>query len=471
MLAEPAASRVAAAVADAAGCQVEEHRRPPDLSPLFQDLRTFSLFAAAKVLLVVDSAVLADRAAAAELIDDAAEALPLPAQEGRELAPRERQAASRLLQALGLFDVNPYAGTVEEAVGSLPAWALEGGARGGGRGGRRGKKGVEELCAGLAALLAAARRENLQGWGGGALAELGRIAREGLPPGHTLVLAERSVATGHPLVEQLAERGAVLKVGQVQSGKVGEWEGLDDLAEELARQTEVEIARDALAELARRTLQGAEERRGKGAVLAGADSSARFAGEYRKLAEMARGAGSARIDRRLVQQAVEDRGEEDVWKLLDAIGEGRGEEALDRLARLLATAEDAMAARLSLLSLLATFCRQLTAVRGMMRLARVPAGESNPRRFEQRWAKAMQADLDLPGEWGNPIAKLHPFRLFKLYAAASRMPEAAVARLPAEVLETELRMKGESGEADVALAHLVARLASAARAGERGAGR
>jgi hypothetical protein len=92
----------------------------------------------------------------------------------------------------------------------------------------------------------------------------------------------------------------------------------------------------------------------------------------------------------------------------------------------------------------------------------VPAGESNPRRFEQRWAAALQGSLGLEEGGANPLAKMHPFRLFRLYQAACRLPEPLAARLPAEVLETELRLKGESGEAEVALAHLVGRLAAAA---------
>lgn len=478
MLAEPAASRVAAALAGAAGCTVEEHRRPPDLAPLFQDLRTFSLFASAKVLLVVDSAVLADRAAAAELIDDAAEALPLPESAGRELAPRERQAASRLLQALGLFDVDPhaapYADNPDQALSALPAWAFEGGAGKGGRGGKRNKRGVEDLRAGLAALLAAARREGLTGFGGGALAELGRIAREGLPPGHSLVLAERSVAAGHPLVALLEERRAVLRVGEVEAGRGGAWEGLDRWAEELERQTGVAIARDALTELARRTLRKEGDGRKGDTAGAEADSSARFAGEYRKLANMVgnaeAGSGPARIDRRLVEQAVDDRSEGDVWQLLDAVADGKAGEALDRLSRLLGAADDPLAARLSFFSLFGSFCRQLAAVRGMMRVARVPAGEQNYARFKSRWAEALQGDLGLGVEGkggGNPLAGLHPFRLHRAYLAASRLPEPFLARLPADVLETELRLKGESGEADAALAHLVGKVAAAARPGRR----
>src|SRR3954452_13344278 len=80
VLAEPAARRVAESLARAAGLDaaaVEVHRRPASLSPLLQDLRPFSLFATGKLLLVFDSAVFADRTAAGELIEDAAEVVPL----------------------------------------------------------------------------------------------------------------------------------------------------------------------------------------------------------------------------------------------------------------------------------------------------------------------------------------------------------------------------------------------------------
>src|SRR4029077_3387596 len=129
VMAEPAARRVAEALASAAGlgaAAVEVHRRPVSLSPLLQDLRTFSLFATGKVLLAADSAVFADRGAAGELIDDAADVVPIAA-DGHSLSARERQAASRLLQALHLFDINPYAGEPERALSELPAWVLEGG--------------------------------------------------------------------------------------------------------------------------------------------------------------------------------------------------------------------------------------------------------------------------------------------------------------------------------------------------------
>lgn len=462
VMAEPAAQRIAEALAQAAGLApgaVEVHRRPSSMSLLLQDLRTYSLFSPGKVLLATDSAVFADRNAAGELIDDAAEVVPLGGGEDRSLSARERQGASRLLQALHLFDVDPYAGLVERALGELPAWVLEGGKakRGGGKG--RGKKQVEELRASLAGLLEAARREGLQGMGDSDLSELTEAVRGGLPQGHALVLAEASVATDHPLVRLLEERGAVLGVGQIVKAKRGqEWEGLDLIAGSLAEETGVPISPDALTELARRTLRQEGDDRGRKDSRVEADSTARLAAEYRKLANLT---ATGKIDRKLVEQAVEDRGEEDVWQLLDAIGEGRGGEALDRLRRLIASSDDPLAARLTFWSLLSSFCRQLVAVRGMMRVARVPAGEKNYSRFQSQHAPALQSEIPTGGK--NPLSGMHPFRLQKLYLAASRLPEPFLAKLPSDLLETELRLKGESGEADVALARFVARLTQAGR--------
>ncbi|HTQ80299.1 MAG TPA: hypothetical protein VMM92_09900, partial [Thermoanaerobaculia bacterium] len=372
----------------------------------------------------------------------------------RGLGPRERQAAIRLLQALHLFDVAPYAGSAESALAELPDWSFEGGS---GRRGKRGRRQVEELRQGLAALLEAARREGLQGTGGSDLSRLGEVVRQGLPAGHALVLAERTAASDHPLVALLAERGALLSLGGVEAGRGGVWEGAELLAEELERQTGVAITRDALAELARRTLRQEGDGR-KSSSAAGADSTARFGGEYRKLASLT-GTGG-RIDRRLVERTVEDRGEEDVWQLLDAVAQGRAPEALSRLERLLAAAQDPLAARLSFFSLFAGYCRQLTALKGMMRLSRVPGGEESYPRFKDRHAPSLQAALPTGGK--NPLAGLHPYRLHRAYLAASRMPEPLLAQLPALVLDTELLLKGESTEADAALAQLLTRVAAAA---------
>jgi DNA polymerase III delta subunit len=473
VLAEPAARRVASAMALAVGVDaaaIEVHRRPATLAPLLQDLRTFSLFASGKVLLVLDSAVFADRNAAGELIEDAAEVVPLGGDRGDRagggsLSGRERQAASRLLQALHLFEVDPYAHEPERAIGELPAWVLEGGKarKGGSR--ARGKKQLEELRSGLAGLLEAARREGIQGTGDGDLSALSEAIRTGLPGGHALVLAESALAADHPVVRLLEERAAALSLGKVESER-GSWAGLNLLAGELERQTGAVITPDALAELARRTLRQESDKSGRTTGGVDADSTARFAGEYRKLAHLLEAGGAGKIDRKLVEQSVEDRGEEDVWQLLDAIAAGRGGEALDRLHRLLGAADDALAARLSFFSLLASFCRQLVAVRGMLRVARLSPNEANYGRFKTQHAPGLQSEIPTGGK--NPLAGLHPFRLHRAYLAACRLPEPFLAHLPADLLETELQLKGESNEADVALARLVARLSQAAA---QGAGR
>ncbi|MBV8200534.1 MAG: hypothetical protein JOZ15_07910 [Acidobacteria bacterium] len=474
VLAEPGALAVAQALADRHGGRVEAHRRPASLGPLLQDLRTFSMFGSAKVLLAIDTFAFADRSAAADLVDDAAEALPLAGGGGAEaaaLSPRERQAASRLMQALRLFEVDAGegGGPAEELLGRLPAWVFEGGkAARRGRGGRaRGKRQVEELRQGLAALLEAARRDGIEGRAEGDLSDLAELISGGLPAGHFLVFAERDVASDHPLARLLGERAAVAAVGEVEAERGG-WQGVELLAAELERQTGIGISREALDELARRTLRKPGDRPAPGrggeaaAASVNADSTARLAGEYRKLANLAGAGGGARIERRMVEEAVEDRGEEDVWKLLDAVGAGHAGEAMERLQRLLVAADDPAGARLAFFALLATFSRRLTAIRGMMRVARVRGGETNYHRFAERLAPALQGDL--PGG-KNPLAGVNTWALYRAYLAASRLPEPVAANLPWEVLETELQLKGESGEADAALARLVVRLSAAAVAG------
>jgi len=483
VLAEPAAERLAQAIAERAGCKLQVHRRPPRLSALLDDLRTYSLFEPAKVFLAVDTALLADKAAAADLVDEAAAALPLA---GDELGGGEREAASRLLQALRLFGVDPDAGEPAHALEGLPKWSLEGGAafRRGRSGRGRGKNQVEELRQGLADLLAAARGAGVAGYAAGEVAELGAVADGGLPEGHCLVLAERSADPQHPVVRKLEANKAVVRLGELAESRGGGWDGLDLLAEELARQTGVTITHDALEELARRTLHvdEASRRNRKESTKADADSASRLAGEYRKLANLAAaragGAGAAKpgavkIDRELVASGVTDRGEEDVWKLLDAVGEGRSGEALGRLARMLGGADDPIAARLQFFALLSGFCRNLTAVRGLMEHFGVRPGEGNYGRFKNALAPKLKGDL--PGGRKNPLASMHPFRLHRAYLAAGRLPREVVERLPAWVLETELELKGDSGDPDTALSHLVARLAgveaAGAKAGSAGGGR
>ncbi len=459
VVAEPQAEKLARVLADRAGCEVESRRRPVGLGKILQNLRTFSLFDAAKVILVVDSAILADRRTAAVLIDQAEEALPVT-----ELDVAGREGASRLLQALRVFGIDAGAEPAE-AVGSLPKWALEGGVafrkKRSGRG--RTAKQIATLRDGLAKLLEAARGAGLEGYAEGDLAELGEIAAGGLPEGYALVLAEHAVAADHPVVKTLVAKGAVLDVGKVSAGRGGDWQGLRALTDQLAAETAVSIAPGAASELARRTLRQSGSW-GKRDV--DAESTARFAGEYRKLANLVRGGRPSRggqrlqITRKQVVESVGDRGEEDVWKILDAIGNGRGGEALTRYRRLLGAADDIISARLSFFGLLAGFCRHLTAVAGIAKLRSIPSGVRNYNQFKNRWVPRFQAEQEV-GK--NPLAGLHPFRLYRAYLAASLMDRDLLARLPALVFETETRIKGESSEPDVAIAQLMARLTASAK--------
>jgi len=457
VLAEPAAVRLARTLAERVGCEVETHVRPPRLAPILGDLRTFALFAAAKVVLVVETGALADRRAAAAFVDEAADVVPLSAS-GGDLSAGERRAALALLQAIRLFEIDPLAGDPAGILGTLPEWVFEG-AKKGGR--KRTKKRVEALKEGLAGLLAAAREAGLQGFGEDEVSELAAVVRDGLPEGHTLILVESSVAADHPVVAALDERRARARLARVEADRSG-WSGLDELVAELAGQTGVGATSSAVAELARRTLRQQGDGRSRGGGGTDSATTDRFAAEYRKLAHLVRGSKGARksIDRDLVEESVQDRGQEDVFKILDAVGAGRGGEALARLDRYLGSATDPLAARLSFFALFAGFCRNLTGTLGMMEATGLRPGERNYGRFKSNLAPRLQGEL---GGRKSPVAGLHVFPLHRAYLTAVRMPRDTVVRLPWRVLETELALKGESGEPEAALAELIAEVAAAVR--------
>jgi len=461
VLAEPPARRLAQALAEKAGCDaVETHRRPARFGDILQDLCTYSLFGSGKISLVTDTAVLADERAAADLVDQAAAALPVE-DPGAQLEGDQRAGASRLLLALHLFGLDAHRGTAADVVESLPKWALQGGQayrkkrpRG------RPAKEVAALHDGLVDLLDGARKSGLEGFAEGDLAELGEVVRKGLPDGHHLVLVEHSAAAAHPVVKTLKDRGALADAGKVTSVK-GEWQ-VEALTAELARETGAEIARDAADELARRTLRQSGGWKDK---QVDAESTARFAAEYRKLASLA---GGGTITRRQVTDAVEDRGEEDVWQILDALGKGRGGDALARYQRHLASSDDTMRARLGFFGLLAGFCRQICAIAGVARIRNVPAGVQNYQQFSSRWAGKLKDDLP---DADNPLSGLHPFRLHRAYLAASAFDRAEIARLPWRVLETEMRIKGESSEPDVAISELMTHVAASIGGSSKSGGR
>lgn len=462
VLSEPAAFRLATALAG--DNEPAVHRRPSDFSSILDDLRTLSLFATSKVVMVVESSLFADRASAADLIDQAAEASAIG--EGGSLSAKSTEAATSLLQALRLFGVDPTTAAPEQTISALPRWALEGGAgfRKKRRGRGRGKKQVQKLEADLGQLLGAATEAGLTGWGDSVPSILGDILDRGLPEGHYLVLAESVWARDHPIVARLIAQGAVSEVGGLTLDRRGSIDGLELVAAELARETGKALPRAALRELGRRTIKKSAKR-GRYDVI-DADSTGRFVAEYRKLAALA---GSNEIDVESVRATVEDRGEEDVWAMLDDLAAGRAGKALHRLRRIELAATDSMASRLSMFSLLAEYCRQLVAVRGLMRLHSVPAGENNYQRFKNQWAPALKAPI--ADNLENPIASLHPYRLHRVYLAASRLSERQLQRLPEHVLVTEGRIKGESAAPATALSALLATLAAWAAKGASGSRR
>lgn len=455
VVSEPAGIRLGKRLAELVGTVEEVRRRPEDVPAILADLQTFSLFSSGKVVVAIDTALLADREAAASLIDDAAEVLPLT--EGEELSPRDRLGAIRLFQALRLFQVDPYKGPAVEVLDELPAWVFAGGARLKKKRSRgRPKKEAGKLRNDLAPLLEAGRAAEVHGASENAIEALGDLLQRGLPAGHFLVMVEASVASDHPLVAALAKRNAFAQLSQVKSGRSG-WEGLAPLVKELEKETGVGIDGVAVQELADRTLrhQGAFARSGD---VAAAETSARFAAEYRKLAALSAG---KRISSSLVKETITDRGEQDVWSILDSIGSGNAGEAVGKLERYLKGAKDPVAARFSFWSLLTGFCRQLSAISGALASSQVAGGEKNYRRFKDAIAPRLQAPLPSGGK--NPIASLHPYRLHRAYLAASRIPPTQLRRLANRVVQTEALLKGGSSSPETALLAFVSELSVAGR--------
>lgn len=445
ILAEPLAGRLAAALGELWEVEPVLLHHPDEIGAVAGDLRTFSLFAPGKLVVAIETGVLADRDAAADLLAGAREVLPWNGLEAP--AGKAREAALRLLRVLKLFDLDPTAG-VESALGGLPDAVLAGGR------GKGGKGVAAELRQGFVPLLEAALAAGLRGAGESEVTLLGDLLRDGLPPRHLLILVESAAADAHPLVASLARRRAVLEAGRLSSER-GSVSGLDEVFAELARETGVKIRREAATELARRTLRTVEARRGPASGAVDADSTGRLAAEYRKLANLS---GGGPIERELVEAQVEDRGEQDVWAILDAIGAGKPGEALAALGRRLGGAEDPVSERLAFFALLGGFVRHMIAVEGLLRATGAPSGVASYPRFRDQVAPRLQGAV--PGLDKNPLQGMHAFRLHRAYLAAARHSPAALARMPELLLETELRLKGDSRDSDAALTDLVVRLAA-----------
>ncbi len=286
-LAEPSGLRLAEALGKALGCAPQVVRRPDEIADVAADLRTFSLFADGKVVAVVESGVFADRATAATLFEEVRQQLPWSGGPD-DLSGKARDAATRLLQVLRLFDLDPAALGFERAIAALPEALLAGKAA---RGGGKGKGGV----GGDPGRAPAAAR------GGGRVGPA-RTRRERRFAGRRS-RARRSAGAPRPGADRERRRRRAIRSSRrspaarrslsparSRAGKQGGFDGLPALAGELA-------ARDRRGDRSRRARRRwrsgpCASRRGlrrQGREI-DADSMARFAGEYRKLAALSGGA-------------------------------------------------------------------------------------------------------------------------------------------------------------------------------------
>lgn len=433
-LAEPKARELAQRLAGEDEYTVARHRE--SLAGVLDDLETYSLFGEAKVVVAIDTALLADKRAAAALVDAAVDD---PVDDAAsELNRRQRWCATRLFTALKLFGIDAFEGPPSEVVAGLPEAALKGAS------GRLGEARVNERRQQLALLLEAAREQDVSASGEAVGERLIDALESGFPERHHLILVESSVAPDQPLVERLRERGALIEVGDISAERGGGWAGVDRLARAMEEETGVEAEPGAIRELAERTLK--RKPRDRSGVVD--DSSAeRFAAEYRKLASFADG----RIERADVERIVTDRGDQDVFQILDAVGEGDAGAALHRFARYQDAASDPIAARLGFFSQLATFCRHLVWIDARLAETGLDRGVSHYPQFKQRLAPRLSAESGV-GE----LSGIHPYRLHKAYLAASRLRPGVAASLPARVFTAEQRVKGESRSPDLAVEALLA---------------
>ncbi len=435
-LAEPKARKMAERLARDDPYTLARHKE--SLAGVLDDLETFSLFGEAKVVIAFETALLADQSAASSLVDAA---LDDPVSDpSANLSGRQRWCATRLYSVLNMFGLDPFAGSAEEAVADLPDHVLKGAS------GRIGAARVSERREQLVRLLQAGREQEVAVHSEAVVERIAAALEHGFPPGHHLILVESAVDESHPLASRLKALDAVVGVGEITAQRQGGWQGADRLAAALAAETGIKAAPAAIRELAERTLRRkARDRSG----VVDADSAARFAAEYRKLATYV----DAEITVQDVRRVVADRGDQDVFQIMDAIGEGKTGEVLHRFTRYMDAASDPEAARLGFFSQLAEFCRHLAWIEARFEQTGVERGMNNYPQFKQRLAPILAADTGV-----DALHKIHPFRLHRAYLAASRLRPGRGAELPAKVLVTERRIKGESRSADLAIDALLADL-------------
>ena len=178
-----------------------------------------SLFADGKVVAVVESGVFADRTTAATLFEEIRQQLPWSGGAG-QLTGKARDAATRLLQVLRLFDVDPAAVGPERAMAALPGGAARRERRRAVAARRKGR--TSRSCApGSCRCSTPATPRVSSGLGDSAASLVADLVRDGLPDRHALILIESAVAPGPSGAGAAHPPRAVAFAGEITAGKGG----------------------------------------------------------------------------------------------------------------------------------------------------------------------------------------------------------------------------------------------------------
>jgi len=270
------------------------------------------------------------------------------------------------------------------------------------------------------------RNEDLRRW----LDEMTALIRDGLPPGHLLVLTAPAVDGRSALCKAFKTAGRVIEHRRPEKERELTAAAVD-LARESLERAGVRADLAALNELAGRV---------------GADART-MAQEAEKLAAWAgaRKAVSVEDVRRLVPATRETAG----WDLADAVGKGQLAEALAVLRQLLRQSES----EIGLIAGLESRFRDLTLMRdcrdrGWVRLD----GRSAV------WSDAPDA-ADVLGALGErDPRKMHPYRAYLLFEQSGRYSPERLQAIRAEILETRERMVSGFSRADLLLEFLILRI-------------
>ncbi len=433
------------------------HVGPEFLESAVVDLRTASLFAGGKLHLLIETGVLETPLAPEELLSQALSGLE-SGQVSTASSESTRQAALVLLRMLRLLGISWDGEAPDRVIDRIPDSVWGAYRR---LSGRSVSSSQEAARSKLRSLLEMALQEGLRGLSENAAGMVFDLVQDGLPRGHWLVLVESRGDLRHPLAMALRARGALVEVGQVElDTKRSGLAGFRPLLERLERESGVVMAPEAAEELLRRTVRFKTEPWSGASALVDPDSLQRLESEYRKLGSLF---PSGELRREDVAQWVVDRGEEGAFEWLDALAEGRTEEALERVERRLSGAAEPGGERLRLLSQLAGLVRQVWAVSSVARRVGVPLRPESFGRFRDRIYPRLLEPV--PELGSSPLAGSKPFPLYRAFCLACRLPEGLLERLPARLWRSERRLRGESEAPELELASFVAETALWLRSG------